>query len=277
MESGSLLWKSMSENNQLLHIDLPHSELTSRIQHFVTRRGNHERRRLLRLYLSDSTIDIVWTFDKMTARRYLQLMVSHLHVVQLWDRFPGNTHQNRCHLLQRQADSLSLKRSQSFSEDKVVAWKPTECSSNKILKALLSKFKWSCSQNRTKNLILRRIRSEPPSVFWGFCARKSVLNIRKDDTDVKSGGKIHWDAGSGRTQPDLNVLKWMNETAPHSPIHSPMGAISSCPTAQTRRKWELNRQSFERRTTRFTHWATVVPNVVSHWFLCKDAPHFHQM
>lgn len=63
----------------------------------------------------------MWSFDNMTAQHYLELMVSHLHVVQLRDLFPGNTNQNHFHIHQRQADSLSLNRSQDFSEDKVVA------------------------------------------------------------------------------------------------------------------------------------------------------------
>lgn len=41
MESGSLQWKSLSENNEFLHIDLPYAELTSRIQRFLTCCSDH--------------------------------------------------------------------------------------------------------------------------------------------------------------------------------------------------------------------------------------------
>lgn len=114
------------------------------LSHFLTCCAEHEHRRLLARYLSHLIINIMWSLDNMTARHYLQLVVSHLHVVQLRDPFLGNSNQNHFHIHQRQADSLSLNRSQGFSEDKVVAWKPTECSSNKILNYFLSKCNWWC-------------------------------------------------------------------------------------------------------------------------------------
>lgn len=57
----------------------------------------------------------------MTAVHYLELVVAHLHVVQLRELFPGNTNQDHFHIRQRQADSRSPNRYQGFSEDKVVA------------------------------------------------------------------------------------------------------------------------------------------------------------
>lgn len=176
MESGSLLWKSMSQNNQLLHAHRPHAEWTSRIQHFLTRCGDRQRRRLLHLYLYHITINIMWPFDNMTARHYLRSMVSHLHVVQLRDPFPANTNQNHCHLHQRQADSTKQTAchwsSQSFSEDKVLAWTPTECSRNTIPNDFFSKCKYRCCvRKRTKNLILRQIGQVTQSDFGAFVPR----------------------------------------------------------------------------------------------------------
>lgn len=56
------------------------------LSHFLTRCAEHERRRLLARYLSHLIINIMWSLDNVTARHYLQLVVSHLHVVQLRDR-----------------------------------------------------------------------------------------------------------------------------------------------------------------------------------------------
>lgn len=61
-------------------------------QHFLTRCGDHERRRLLARYSSHLIINILKWSDNMTVQHYLD---SHVHVVQLQDLYPENPKQKK--------------------------------------------------------------------------------------------------------------------------------------------------------------------------------------
>lgn len=184
MESGSLLWKSMSGNKPSLHTDRPHAGLTSRIQHFLTRCGHHQRRHLLRLYWSHwpSTLcGHLTTWQRDT-------ICSWWCRICIWSNYKTRSLEIPTRIIVTYASAKQTACHWSVPRVLVkTKWwpdSPPNAAGTQFI-MIYQVVSGSCSQTRHKNLILRHI----------------GLDLQCDFGDRKKRCSANWDAGRGRAQP----------------------------------------------------------------------------